>query len=185
MQYTFVPIVIAVFFFTSCKKDSGAPIDPGNPNNELRATVTVVGEATALHHANGSRTSFVRRIDLNGDTIVTVSGSIGEYGTASSRKIEIWLVNISGPGSYDLTYDLNSNPRQKSWSVYIVGDIFFSTIFELYVSYRSTTPGKVTIDLLTAKEIRGSFTTKCSNSQLLNAGTDYAQITNGFFKGSF
>ena len=185
MKYFFFPILLAIVILTSCKKDSNAIVHHENPNNELKATVSVIGETSKLHHAKGDHTIFNRRIDPNGDSVITVSGSIGEYGTPSSRKIEIWLINIQSPGTYNLNVDNSINPRQKSWCVYTVGDIFFSTIFEMYFSDRGTPPGSVSIDLLTATEIRGSFTANCSNTQLSSTGTNYAQITNGSFKGTF
>lgn len=185
MKYVFFPTVLAFLVVTSCKKDSKTLIDNGNPNNELKATVSVIGETTNLHLAKGGHTLFARNIHSNGDTVITVSGSTGEYGTRSSRKIEIWLINISVPGTYSLSRNNNINPRQQAWSVYIVGDVFFSTVFEMYFSDRSTVPGNVTIDLLTPTEIRGTFTTNCSNAQLTGTGVNYAQITNGSFKGTF
>ena len=184
MKYILFPIVVFLFL-TSCRKESPKMVDTGNPNNELKATVSVIGETTSLHKANGGHTVFARNIHANGDTVITVSGGIGEHGTRSSRKIEIWLINIPGPGTYHLSSNNTSNPRQQSWSVYTVGDVFFSTVFEMYFSRQSTAPGNVTIELLTPTEIRGTFTTNCSNAQLAGTGVNYAQITNGSFKGSF
>ena len=184
MKYTFIVILIAVIFLASCKKALEPPTFPGNPNNELKATVSVVGEATSLHHAKGGNTLFARDTLPNGDRVLHISGSIGEYGTRSSREITIMLTNISLPGTYALTGEINGNPKQYARATYQVGDVFFSTVFELYFSDRSTNPGTVTIDLLTATDIRGSFTTSCSNAAVAG-GADFARITGGFFKGGF
>ena len=157
------------------------PLDPGDPNDELKAMVSVAGATAALHQANGSSTSFNRSIDpVNGDTILYVSGSIGEYGTAGRRNIEIRLINIHSPGTYDLKNETSS--RQQVFCMYTIGGIFFSPVFEMYSSDQGTPPGSVTIEALSATAIKGSFTANCSNNE---KGINYVQITNGSFKGTF
>lgn len=185
MKFASLPILAAIIFFASCKKEIAPPPFTGNPNNELKATVSVIGEPTVVHHSRGSSTGFSRDLNPNGDTVIFVSGSTGKYGTRSSRKIQIILVNISRPGTYNFHLNTTTLTRQYVLGHYFVGDIFFSTVSEMYFSDVSTAPGSVTIDLLTPTEIRGTFTTNCSNTQLLSAGVDFARITNGTFKGTF
>lgn len=93
-------IACCLFFFCSCKKSSTAPdIPPGNPNNEVKATVSINGSTASTFTATGNSTLFVRRIDRridnNVDTvIVIVGGGIGK------GKVDIFLVNISLAGTY-------------------------------------------------------------------------------------
>lgn len=185
MKLFLFPILASILILASCKKNSNTLIHQENPNNEIKATVSVIGQTPDLHHSKGDHAAFNRDLNVNGDTIITISGSIGEYGTRSSRKIEIWLFNISRPGTYTLNFDNTSNPRQKAYCGYVVGDAFFSSVYEMYLSDSGTPPGSVTIDLLTATEIQGSFTANCSSPVLSSTGTNYAQITNGSFKGTF
>ena len=185
MKFAFLPILTAILFLAACKKEVGPPPFTGNPNNELKATVSVVGEPTVVHHAKAEHTVFDREIHSNGDTVIYLSGSIGEYGTVSSRTIQISLINIPGPGTYHFNSTSSTNTRQQLLGRYTVGDIFFSTIFQMYFSDVSTAPGSLTVDLLTPTEIRGTFITNCSNSQLISTGVDFARITNGSFKGTF
>jgi hypothetical protein len=142
--------------------------------------VSVGGAPATLHKANGKFASFARYIQSNGDTLIFISGTIGKYGTESSRHIEIELSNIPGPGIYSFHGDPNF--FQRPWCQYMIGDYFFSTISELYRTEHGTPPGTVTIEALSATDIRGSFTANCSNYE---KGTNYIQITNGTFKGTF
>jgi hypothetical protein len=184
MKNLFLLLAWPFCILSACKKDSGPSLDPGNPNNELKAMVSVGGAAPTLHKSNGNSTSFGRYIDpITGDTTIHVSGSIGKYGTENSRSIEFRLINIRATGRYSLKSD--PGLTQNAFCTYQIGDVFFSTVFELYWAEYGTPPGTVTIDVLSATEIRGSFTANCSNAPQSNNGINYVQITNGSFKGTF
>jgi hypothetical protein len=159
----------------SCKKDSkNPPLPEGNPNNEVNAIVSFLAGKDSVHKANGNRTLFARSVHTNGDSIIVIRGSIGEYGTFGSRHISISLVNVSAVGTYSLRVEPGS--KTKAWCDYEVGDVFVSQVYQVYSSMNTDQPGTVTIEALTPTSIQGSFSANCANR---------VQIKNGTFKGSF
>lgn len=174
MKSLVVIIACSLIALPSCKKDSpGVTIPVGNLNNELTATVEV-NTVTSQFKANGNYTTFGKRTDPNGDTVIHFSGS-NEKSGADRRAIQVTLVNITAPGTYSFKIDQNS--KQSAFCDYTVGYVFFSPIFELYSTRGvNNMPGTITIEAISPLSIKGSFSANCGN---------YALITNGRFKGDF
>ena len=143
-------------------------LPPGDPNNEVKASVSFDGAPFAPHVANGNNTGFSKSIYPNSDTVITIQGTIGEYGTRANRTIEFKLVNISSIGTF--LFPANSSSRQQVYCTYTIGQVFFSSVFELYFCE----PGTLTIQVLTPTSIQGTF-----NSMYNRV------VMNGTFKGNF
>ena len=156
-----------LIIISSCKKSSTeTTIPPGNPNNEMNATVSVNGGAAGSFTATGNSTTFGRRIDPNGDSVIYIDGDVG------GGEALITLVNTNSAGSYPF----ENNPSTRQYSL-----CQFQIInpYQLYFATTGNNPGTVTIESLTSSSIKGSFTSKC-------VGADgIVQITNGSFKGEF
>lgn len=156
---------------SSCKKSStDVTIPPGNPNNEIKGAVSVKGSAVSSFTATGNSTVFVKRFDPNGDTVIVITGPLGE------GQVEITLVNTNSAG----TYAFENNPSSRVYSLcwYGIGNALTGP-FELYIATTGNDPGTVTIENLTSNSIKGSFTSNCVGSDGI------IQITNGSFKGEF
>ena len=174
MNNLFLKTAYCLLFLNSCKKDSPGRLYPENPNNELKAIISVASATPSLHKSNGDQTLFTRNIHPNGDTVIVVTGSIG------GGNVQIHLINISTTGTYQ--FKMDTSLRQKARCDYIIGGYYSSSVFEIYFSDSGTPPGSVTIEALSDTDIRGSFTANCSNRE---KGINYVQITNGSFKGTF
>lgn len=168
MKILFSLITCCLFITSSCKKSSTGAIPPGNPNNEVKATISIAGATATSLSANGNYALFVKRIDPNGDTVLTILGS------NDKEEVQIELINTNLAGNY--VFGINANPRQSSSCFYLPGNPFTSS--DYYFAGSGT--GTLTIESLTANYIKGSFTANCTNFQ-----GKIAQITNGSFKGSF
>jgi hypothetical protein len=138
MNNLFLLTACCFLFLTSCKKGSTTRLYPEHASNELKAMISVASSTSSLHKANGDHTTFSSHTQ-NGDTIITVIGSIGKYGTISGRSVEIRLRNISAPGTYQFKVD--NGLRQKTWCMYIVGGYYNGTVLEIYGSDNGTPPG--------------------------------------------
>ena len=168
-----VPLSLVILLLvSSCKKSStGNTIPPGNPNNEMKAMVSVKGGVLSSFSAIGNLNNYGRITDPNGDKLISFGGQ-GTQGT-----IALILANISSPGVYTI------GTIGGAGSQYIRGSFEFGNPFTGIPPYEffSTgfTPppaGTVTLDELTANSIKGSFSMICTGT---------IQITNGTFKGNF
>jgi len=156
---SFSVLAICLSMLISCKKDSDPPPVPeGDPNNELRAVVSLFGGIDSIHHTLGNRTTIARTARSVGDSVIIIQSSIGEYGTYSARTIEITLGNVTSPGTYPFRYNANSFAQ----CMYQIGNVFFSQVLQLYFADRSDEPGSITIDVLTPTSIQGTFNANCS-----------------------
>jgi hypothetical protein len=164
----FIPYCL--FFFCSCKKNSTAPgIPPGNPNNEVKATISINGSIASSYTANGNSTLFIRRIDNNVDTVIVIHG-----GGIGKGQVQITLVNINLAGTY--VFETDPGSKQDSFCDYSIGNPVTGP-YELYSTQASNPTGIVTIESVTSTHIKGSFTANCGNGVV--------QLTNGSFKGDF
>jgi hypothetical protein len=163
--------IICFFINSSCKKSStGSTIPPGNPNNEVKATVSINGSSASSSTATGNSTIFGKRFDSNGDTVITIVGGVNQ------GQIEITLVNTNSSGTY--IFENNPSSRQYALCYFSIGNPLTGP-YELYMATTGSRPGTITIDNLTSTSIKGSFTSDCVGS----GGT--IQIRNGSFKGEF
>ena len=164
-------IICWFFINSSCKKSStGYTIPPGNPNNEVKATVSINGGPASSSTATGNSTIFVKRFDPNGDTVITIVGG-GNQG-----QINITLVNTNSSGTY--IFENNSNSKQYALCYFNIGNALTGP-YEFYIATTGSRPGTITIDTLTSTSIKGSFTSDC-----VGAGGTII-ITDGSFKGEF
>ena len=132
-------IICWVFINSSCKKSStSVTIPPGNPNNEMTATVSINGSPATSSTATGNSTIFGKRFDPNGDTVITIVGA--EY----LGQIDIFLVNTNSSGTY--IFENNPTSRQYALCHFSIG----GGLGELYIATTGSQPGTITIDNLTS-----------------------------------
>src|SRR5438046_10691482 len=94
MKILFSLMSCCLIIISSCKKSSTeTTIPPGNPNNEMNATVSVNGGAASSFTATGNSTTFGRRIDPNGDSVIYIDGDGG------GDDALITIVNTHSAGS--------------------------------------------------------------------------------------
>ena len=172
MKNVCILIVSAIVIVTACKKSGYGP-DQLNTNNEVRAMVSINGGVPSVHKANANYTQISRTFFSSGDTLLTISGTIGQPGTVDERSISLQLKNISRPGTY--SFKLDATSRQHAACNYVLGAIVLSPIYVLYSTDDLQNAGFVTIEELTATYVKGTFQANCAN---------YAVITNGTFKGN-
>ena len=168
---TCIPIIFFLLAGASCKKHSSG-IPAGNLNNEMNATVSLPGSADVTINAKGRFTAFSRRIEPGGDTGIIV------YGSDANHSVEIYLVNVTSTGTYEIASDTVPGSRQVICT-YIIGSP--------YTGAQCSTTGHssetVTITSLTEAHISGSMTIAtcpCGGNPPL-----YAEVKNVFFKGDF
>ncbi len=165
--------LVILLIFPSCKKSStGNTIPPGNPNNEMKAMVSVKGGALSSFTSTGNTTVYGKRTDPNGDIVIVCGGS------GSQGAIQITFVNTNSPGAYTIgtTGGAGAQYVMGFFGIGISG-LGYSESF--FASSSPSPAGAVTIDQLTANSIKGSFSMICTGS------TGIIQITNGTFKGNF
>jgi hypothetical protein len=172
MRISFLYLVFAILAISCKKPPTAVTIPPGNPNNEMKATVSINGGPASSSTATGNSTGFLRHIDpTNGDTVIVIYGSCADQG-----DINISLVNIDSLG----TYIFENNPTSRQYALCNFSFSLGSNAYgEVYFATTGSQPGTITIDNLTSTSIKGSFTSNC----VRGGGT--IQITNGSFKGEF
>ena len=87
-------------FHFSCNKEEDTP--PQETDNEVKATVLVEGATPFMFLAKGNATTiFGASYVANGDTVIGFGGSYND------AQLAITLVNISKPGNYPPTREIN------------------------------------------------------------------------------
>ena len=167
--------LIIFFIGHSCKKSSsaGTSLPPGNPNNEVKATVSIKSGTAYSLIATGNSTVYAKRTDPNGDVVITVLGS------SSQGAIHITLVNINLPGTYTIGTASGLAGEKYILGSFEIGNALLGPYEPFFVQAPPSPSGTITLDELTANSVRGSFSMTCVGS------TGTVKITNGTFKGTF
>jgi len=168
-----VYFAFAVILFSSCAKPNlnfGGGVDgwanitfPEDTTNKLKADINNGGNISHFA-AKGFGTSYTKYImTLIDSSIVTI------YASDTTFKLEIKLINILAPGTYN--FGLNPGRGKEVKVTCYVGNTVFT-------NDANTPSGTIKIDVFTSSKIEGSFSGTCRN------GTQSVVISNGSFTGT-
>lgn len=160
----------------SCKKSisSANPSPPpGNPNNEVKAMISIKGGLVYSLTATGNNTNYAKRTDPNGDVVINGNGS------NSQGAIIFVIKNINLPGTYTMGTASGSAGEKYIGGSFVIGNALLGPFENFSVKPPPPPSGTMTLDELTANSVRGSFSMTCVGP------TGTVEITNGTFKGTF
>jgi hypothetical protein len=160
-------ITCLVLVFISCKKGN----DTVSTGNQIAADISITGRN--VHISSPQNSIRFDRDTASGGVFISIHGGVEN----SDTYIDITLGNITSPGSYVF------GRLDSGQSIFILySEAVSPNVEPAYAANADENVGELIIESISDKQIKGSFKASCPR---LFHPTEFAEITQGSFKGNF